>query len=252
MTQEKTTRHQRHILRRILIILLILTGILAASFFIYTGQYYHAGNTAEQYMQEGLEGASDVRITAETDGWLFDGPGNNPLIIFYPGAKVQSEAYAPILYRAAESGYDCFLVKMPFHLAVFGMNKAESVMEQYPEYDSYYMSGHSLGGAMAGNFAAGHTDQIEGVIFLAAYPTKSLQGMKVLSVYGSEDGVLNRDRYKESLPLMPENFTEYVIRGGNHGQFGDYGTQKGDGKASVTAQVQWEETVEAIDRFMKK
>lgn len=105
---------------------------------------------------------------------------------------------------------------------------------------------------MAGNFAAGHADQIEGVIFLAAYPTKSLQDMKALSVYGSEDGVLNRDRYKESLPLMPENFTEYVIPGGNHGQFGDYGKQKGDGKASITAQVQWEETVEAIDGFMKK
>ena len=45
---------------------------------------------------------------------------------------------------------------------------------------------------------------------------------------------------------MPEHSMKYVIEGGNHAQFGNYGKQKGDGEASVSDVKQQQETVEII------
>ena len=243
---------------RILVPLSTVIWVLAAAFLIYTGQYYHAGETAEKY----IENADDlpavmndaaVTVTKEDDGYFFDGPGSDTAVIFCPGAKVQTEAYAPLMYLTAQEGYDCFLLDMPFHLAFFGMNRAEEVMEEHSGYDHWYISGHSLGGAMAGIYASKHLDAFDGVIFMAAYPTKSLKkdGFRALSIYGSNDGVLNQDHYQENLSLMPDDFTEVVIDGGNHSQFGDYGRQAGDGKASIREEKQWTEAAEAVKQFLQ-
>ncbi|MDY2838601.1 MAG: DUF1294 domain-containing protein [Bilifractor sp.] len=233
---------------RIIVPLSLIIWILAVAFFMYTGNYYHAGEVAEHY----IHSDAAVTVTEEKTGYLFDGPGTDDLIIFYPGAKVETEAYAPILHEVAECGYDCFLVNMPFRLAFFGLNKAEDVMARHPDYVQFYMAGHSLGGAMAGNFTAEHLNEIRGVIFMAAYPTKTLEGSRALSLYGSQDGVLNMKHYQDSLSLMPDDFTDVIIEGGNHAQFGDYGEQKGDGEATISAEEQWGESVTAIMNFMEK
>ena len=48
----------------------------------------------------------------------------------------------------------------------------------------------------------------------------------------------------------PQDTTEVVIDGGNHAQFGNYGIQKGDGIADITAARQQEETAEAVAAFL--
>lgn len=257
MDQTKSKK-EHGIGRKILVALLILVIAVATVFGLYVSQYYHAGERAQTYIRNDKYipfkyTDKKVNVVHEKNDWLFDGPGKDTAIIFYPGAKVETEAYAPILYLTSQLGYDCFLVDMPFHLAFFGMDRAETVMSDHPDYSHWYMAGHSLGGAMAGNYAAEHLDEFDGAIFLAAYPTKSLkkEGVKALSIYGSEDGVLNGNHYKKSLSLMPDDFKEVVINGGNHGQFGDYGLQKGDGKARINAEEQWQQTAEAVCRFLQ-
>lgn len=42
----------------------------------------------------------------------------------------------------------------------------------------------------------------------------------------------------------PEAFYEYVIEGGNHARFGNYGEQKGDGAARITALEQQRQAAE--------
>lgn len=88
----------------------------------------------------------------------------------------------------------------------------------------------------------------EGLILLAAYPTKELKSdsLSVLSVYGSEDGVLNMEKLEKGRELMPPNHTELCIEGGNHAGFGNYGEQKGDKKAEIDREEQQEQTVEAV------
>ena len=105
---------------------------------------------------------------------------------------MEHTAYAPLMKELAEKDILCVLVKMPFHLAVFDINAADGIREQFPEIKSWYIGGHSLGGSMAASYVSKHTEDFEGLVLLAAYSTEDLSdsGLKVLSVYGSEDGVL--------------------------------------------------------------
>lgn len=234
--------------KKILIAVAAVLIICVAAMGIYLGKYYHSVDVSEY-----LDSTADVTVQKFEYGILFDGAGNDKALIFYPGAKVATDAYAPVMKMLAENGVDCFLVDMPFHMAFFGMNRAEKIMQNY-SYDNWYLGGHSLGGAMAANYAAGHTDELAGLLLLAAYPTKDMSdsGLSVLTVYGSEDGVLNIDKVVSGRELLPADSREMRIDGGNHAQFGSYGRQKGDGTASISAKEQWETTVKAFtDMIMK-
>ena len=218
----------------------ILT-VAVLAWILYTSDYYRADETAQRAME-----SEDIRITGTDYGWYFDGPSETEALIFYPGGKVEETAYAPLLSRLAENGIDVCLVKMPFHLAVFGANAAERVMKEY-SYDEWYIGGHSLGGAMAAFFAAKH--ELDGVLLLAAYPTKPLEEPMLL-LYGSEDSVLNRNRVLNASEYG--DVEEHVLDGGNHAQFGNYGPQKGDGTAEITAEEQQDETVRLILEWMER
>ena len=87
------------------------------------------------------------------------------------------------------------------------------------------------------------------MILLAAYPVKETD-TDTLVIYGSEDGVLNMERTKKAGSLISGSYREYVIRGGNHAQFGDYGEQRGDGKAAITAEEQQTQTIAEIRDFL--
>jgi pimeloyl-ACP methyl ester carboxylesterase len=145
---------------------------------------------------------------------------------------------------------DVFLVRMPFRLAVFGANKADEVLEETADYEKICLGGHSLGGAMAANYAEEHAEELDGLVLLAAYATKPLpDDLAVLSVYGSKDGVLNRENYEKDRANLPDDAQELVIDGGNHAQFGSYGQQEGDGEAAILPEMQWDRTAEAILEF---
>lgn len=107
---------------------------------------------------------------------------------------------------------------------------------------------------MAAAYAAEHLDRLDGLVLLAAYPTKSLQveGFSVLSLYGSEDGVLQMEKVEQGRAYMPDEYTEICIQGGNHAQFGNYGAQKKDGVATLSREEQQRETVRAICEMMGK
>lgn len=224
---------------------LILIVMLSA--FFYVNDYYHSDENVNKYLQ----GNEQVAVSEMEDGLFVDGPGEEAAVVFYPGAKVEYTAYLPLFYGLAEQGIDCFLIKMPCNLAIFGQNKAEDIMETY-EYKHWYLAGHSLGGAMAASYAAGHSKNLAGLILLAAYPTRDLtrEQFSVLSVYGSEDGVLNMEKLEEGRSLMPAGYTELCIEGGNHAGFGNYGKQKGDGEARISSEEQQEQTVEAITQII--
>ena len=227
----------------ILIILMCVFGWTA-----YVNDYYKADASVNQSLQDNKAStSSDVTVTQIKDGLFLDGSGTDKAIIFYPGAKVEYTAYVPLLYQVAAQGIDVFLIHMPSNLAFFGMNKADDIMEQY-QYDQWYMAGHSLGGAMAASYASKHLDTLDGLILLAAYPTKNLKAdnFSVLTLYGSEDGVVNMDKIIAGREYMPVQYTETCIEGGNHAQFGNYGEQKGDGTASISAQKQQKQTVDVI------
>lgn len=139
-------------------------------------------------------------------------------IIFYPGAKVEAGAYLPLLDQVRQTGVACFLVHMPFHMAIFNPNAAEDVISEFSDISHWYIAGHSMGGAMASRFAASHPDQVDGLILMGAYIYGDYPDEKTLTIYGS----LNQS--VEDHIDYTENIVE--IEGGNHAQFGNYGLQK--------------------------
>ena len=197
-------------------------------------------------MSEIIEGELD-------DGVLVFEPKNAIAgMIFYPGGKVEYTSYIPLMRALASKGILCILVKMPFNLAVFDINAADGLCESYPEIESWYIGGHSLGGAMAASYLDKNTDEFDGIVFLGAYSTADLSGEKIkaLSVYGSMDGVMNMEKYEENRGKLPKNFEEHIIDGGCHSYFGMYGAQDGDGTPTVTNEEQILLTAELVFAFV--
>ncbi len=226
---------------------LILLALIAAGCGIYlgTGQYPASKEAADL-----LRSTEDVQVSEVSHGLLLDGPGEDTALIFYPGGKVEYTSYLPLLHRLAESGTDCFLVHMPANLAVFGAGRAERIQKDY-DYAHWTIGGHSLGGAMAADYAAEHGADLDGLVLLAAYPVSQVS-VPTLVLYGSEDRVLNQEKLREGMEYLPEDTKIRVIEGGNHAQFGDYGIQKGDGKASISREEQIEITAEEIEKRLPK
>ncbi len=65
-----------------------------------------------------------------------------------------------------------------------------------------------------------------------------------------QDGVLNRDSYEKNRKNLPADFTEVVIDGGCHAQFGSYGVQKGDGTPTISDKEQIQQTATCISNFI--
>ena len=233
--------------KKVLLVICFLSALLLLGTAFYTQVFYRADRTAIDAL------ASDELVNvSQTDyGWLFDGPSEENAFIFYPGGKVEEEAYAPLLHSLASQGLDVMLVSMPARLAILDVDAAEKVLAEY-EYEHWYIGGHSLGGASCTLYASENEDKFDGIILLGSFSTKPLEDIRVLFIYGSEDQVLNMEKYIDNRANVPECAEEYVIEGGNHAQFGSYGVQQGDGSATISGEEQVEITVNLIISFLQE
>ena len=215
---------------------------------VYVGDYYSAEVTAVAAMA----GSEIVSVQKMDNMTVFTPDHPTAGFLFYPGGKVEYTSYAPLMLALAERDVLCVLISMPCNLAVLKPNAAEGIQEQFPEIENWYIGGHSLGGSMAASYGANHPEDLKGLVLLAAYSTADLtdSGLDVLSVYGSEDGVLNMEKYESCRGNLPETTVEIVIPGGNHALFGSYGPQDGDGEASISSAEQIQYTAEAIAEFV--
>ena len=213
--------------------------VLSIAFFVYVSNYYHA----EPYAIEMFNELDRVQIK-ENMTIISPSQPSETAMIFYPGAKVEEIAYIPLLKKLSEQGITCVLIKMPFHMAFFNEGAADHVYEELPEIKNWYICGHSLGGAMASSYASKNMDKIDGLILLGAYIYGDVSPKDTLTIYGTFNSNLEENiNYTENI---------VIIEGGNHAQFGDYGKQKGDPDATISAKEQQEITVEAIVKFINE
>lgn len=230
----------------------ILLIVLVSGFFLYVSSYYEASTLAMDSLK------SDAEVKVEENGDILFEPvvdAKNIGFIFYPGAKVEPSAYAPMAKEIASNGYTVIIAKMNFNLAILSPNRADEIVSQYKDIDTWVIGGHSLGGVMASDYAL-KNDQIKGLVLLASYPQNKTNltnsNIKVLSIWGSNDQVADLNKVKEAKKLMPDDAEFIEIAGGNHGGFGDYGHQKGDGESSLTNKEQITETAAYIVDFLDR
>ncbi|MCR5671103.1 MAG: alpha/beta hydrolase [Butyrivibrio sp.] len=230
---------------------------------LYARNYYRADEAFIAGLAERTEG---VHSFSDNERTLFipDDGDYKAVILFYPGGKVEYTAYSSLMYKLAERGIVCVLSKMPENLALLDIDAAGATKALYPEDAAlaedldWYMAGHSLGGVAACKYLDAmlkdENNPFSGVILCASYPTEDFSDddIRLLSLYGSNDGVLNVKSYEESRVLWPLDTTEYVIPGGIHSYFGSYGLQKGDGEPQISNEEQLDEAAEVIEKWIEE
>ncbi len=255
-----------------------LAVVSCTGFAIYASDYYHASETVEGYFNEweneaasAPEGsnhdAGDVTFAAssdqlttqqaitESDGSIAVGsPTSEYGFVLYPGAKVEPAAYIPLAEKLADLGVYCVVVEAPFNFAFFDANAADAIMNATPAVKHWWIGGHSLGGVVAASYAVEHADKLEGIALLAAYSTSDLKdkGLNAITLYGSNDLVVNRENLTKCAKNLPDASQTVVIEGGNHAGFGDYGTQAGDGEATISAADQQTIAASTIAEAMRE
>ena len=237
---------------KFLSIIAVLLILLASVFFAYVNSYYKA----EVLASDSLKSDSIVYVEDNED-ITFKPVYNvkNTGFIFYPGAKVEASAYAPIAKEIASNGYTVVIAKMSFNLAILSPNKADNIISNNGKINNWIIGGHSLGGVMAADYAL-KSDKVKGLVLLASYSQKDRdftnRNIKVLSLWGDNDKVADLNKVKNCKSVMPSDSEFKEIKGGNHGGFGDYGHQKGDGEASISNEEQIHAASEEIIKLLNK
>lgn len=176
-------------------------------------------------------------------------------IIFYPGGLVNPIAYAGFAESLSIASESSVFVTQPlWNLAITDINAASTIIQENNNIDVWFIGGHSLGGSSAAFYAIDHLDQIDGLFFLASYTTSdadfSQTSMPILSITGSHDDILDLETYQAAQVYLSPFTTSFIIEGGNHSQFGDYGLQRGDGIAGVTLHEQMNETITTLTTWL--
>lgn len=184
---------------------------------------------------------TDPRITVEehADAVVLRPAGETTTsigLVFYPGAKVDAEAYAQRLSGIVdEASATVVIVKPWLRLAIVDPRGLSVFTDYSPETKSWMVGGHSMGGVRACS-AAGDADDADALVLFGSYCAADLSGdqLPVLSLSGSEDGLSTSQKVAEARTKLPGSATMVEIPGANHSSFGDYGAQKGDGSPHIS------------------
>lgn len=183
-----------------------------------------------------------------------------PGLLFFPGALVDPEAYAPMARRLAEAGHRVVIVRLPFRMAPtpgyqeMAFQTVRETMAASPR--AWAVGGHSRGGKLATQFAASHPGRFSGLALIATtHPREiDLSGVTapVLKIYGSQDGMATPEEMRRYASNLPPHTTFVEVTGGNHRQFGYYRYQLMDGRAGVSREEQQRQTVDALLAFFRE
>ena len=214
---------------------LLIAGVVLVGLLVYLKPL-----SAEQIALDALDDGNGVTVDNSRSSIRLT-PTDDPRatgLAFYPGAKVDPQAYAHVLRPIAEAGFPVVIFKQPYNLAILDPNAANAVIGDPDDaIDRWAVGGHSLGGAIASSYAETDRDELVGLLLYAAYPVNDMsdrEGLAVMSVYGTNDGLAMPADIDERRPDLPAS-TDYVaIDGGIHSFFGDYGLQNGDGTPGTT------------------
>jgi len=234
------------ILRKLLIgiLVIVLVGALALVGW--------ANLKAQAATERALVVLQDNGIQRQDQQLVFrpDSPADQGLI-YYPGGLVDPEAYAFTAQGIAESGVLVVIPKMPLNLAFTGINRADGIMAEFPEIESWTIGGHSLGGAMAAEYAKNNPAKLGGLIMFASYPANNLDfvdfPIPILTIIGSKDpGSPEQEAFYQDISPSARLF---MIEGGNHRQYADYSFQKDDGIATISA-LEQQQIIFATTEFL--
>ena len=180
------------------------------------------------------------------------------LVIVYPGGLVRPQAYEWLARALAARGHLTVIPELPFDLAVFGVDRAGSLVDRYGGGKQVVLAGHSLGGAMAAQYAAAQpaSTPLRGLVLLAAYPPDGVDlrkaPLRALVLQAENDGVADQGKVSGAPASLPAGTPLVVIPGAVHAFFGRYGPQSGDGVPTRSRAEAEAAIIEAVDGFLDR
>jgi dienelactone hydrolase len=230
--------------------LAVLVAVTVAFFVIWSGFDYEPSKQLHSLVDE-------KKVVKKDDYYVFKPQTNKEIkagYIIYQGAKVEPLAYGYYAQQIANEGYLVAVVDSPFNMSFFSQNKATDIVKSYPKISAWFIGGHSLGGVSAASYAYDHQNSIKGLVLLASYPMNknnfSTSTYPILSLTGEKDGLSTPEKIKETKHLLSKNTELVQVKGANHAQFGMYGKQKGDNKASISPKEQQDELVKRTVKWL--
>lgn len=182
-------------------------------------------------------------------------------LIFYPGGMVEPRAYLPMAYHLAEAGYPVRIVKLPWRSAPLADQEAavaayvrETIRTSIVPH--WVVAGHSRGGALAARLVHADPRQIDALILIGTTHPKEPQysladsPVPVTKIYATRDGIAPLATILANRGLLPPTAVLVPIEGGNHSQFGYYGSQLLDQRATISRAEQQRQLVAAISKVL--
>lgn len=228
--------------------------VLAAGFLFYLYYSYRASG----FPSSVLETDTRVVVTNTAHSITF-GPTHQPnrsALIFIPGAMVEPTAYAPLARSVAEHGYTAIVIKLPWRMASSDSQRRSvvarvaNVIQSGGASTRWVVAGHSVGGVVACEVARDHDDKLSGLVLIGTSHPRDFDlshlTLDVTKIAATNDGLASLAEVKANANRLPPQTHLVVIEGGNHSQFGYYGLQLGDNRATITRSAQQAATTEAI------
>ncbi|MFD1550731.1 hypothetical protein DNU06_05990 [Putridiphycobacter roseus] len=239
-----------------ILLLLLLSGIFSCS-----------------YLPEEKVGAGDLILEETADYILLKSAFvdvSKAGIVFYPGGLVDPHAYITSFKDLVlEDNRVVVILKVSANLAILNSKKASSVISEVTYINQWIVGGHSLGGSTACIDVFNHPDNFKGLFLLAAYSVNDLAAYNLpcVSITASHDEVLELASFNENKVNLPEEINisspaelpigstvgktiYYEIEGGTHAQFGNYGSQEGDGMAIISPDAQQLLVIKMLQKFL--
>ena len=127
------------------------------------------------------------------------------------------------------------------------------LLDNVPE--TVVMGGHSLGGAMAARFALRNSDNLSGLVLMAAFSAEadnlSNLPLATLVLAAENDALATLDEVQGGMNRLPTDSTLELIPGAVHSFFGRYGSQQGDGIPTVSRETAEAAIIEVLSNYFE-
>ena len=182
-------------------------------------------------------------------------------LIFLPGGAVDPHAYVPLLRAVAEAGHPVVLVRLPWRAAPTAASRRVvwdrilAISTSNPDR-RWILAGHSRGAALGARFAGEHPDALAGLVLIATTHPKQASlatlPIPVTKIYATHDCVADSAAVFANAHLLPASTRWVRLDGGNHRQFGWYGAQLGDCRATISRAAQQARTLEVLLETLRR
>jgi len=235
---------------KVIRLLWVSAGLL---FMIYLWSNFWPRDVEDQVFQS--DEAVIVQDTESMLSFLSTNPSETELI-FYPGALVSPDSYAPLGRRLAKSGYNLHIIRMPWRMATKGYTQILNLFDLHDPQKKYVLGGHSQGAKMSAQFVYEHPGLIDGLYLLGTshprdYDMSRLQ-IPCLKLYAEFDGLASVAEVRGNQDLMPNGSQMILIEGGNHSQFGYMGQLFMDERPKIEREEQQAIILQELLTFLKK